>query len=84
MSTDVRRAVATIAGDSSRIADVMRHVGAVERTILLEHLRSLNIASWAVTVHRLATNPSTAGDISPEDADTARRIARRLVLEVAR
>lgn len=81
MRSNLTSAVASVAADTGRTLAILREVGAIERDIFLTELRRLNIARWAVAVHRLAADHP--GDFSPEDVQQARRLARTLVLEVA-
>lgn len=83
MSTALISAVLNLSADTGRTMDVLRHVGAMERATFLATLKPLNLARWAVITHRLATDPRYVGEVSPEDADQARRLARALLREVA-
>lgn len=76
-------AVAELSQDTGRTLSVARKVGALERAALLDTLRRLNIARWAVVLHRLASDPRHDGEFSPDDVEQARRLARTLAVEVA-
>lgn len=83
MGANLRAAIMAVSADTGRTLDVLRSVGALERSIFLDHLRTLNVARWAVAVHRLASEPAYSGEFLPADVQQARNLARTLALEVA-
>lgn len=76
-------AVAELSQDTGRTLSVARKVGALERAALLDTLRRLNIARWAVVLHRLAGDPRYEGEFSPADVAQARSLAHTLAVEMA-
>jgi hypothetical protein len=82
-SANLRSAILALSEDTGRTLNVLRHVGALERSIFLAELRSLNVARWAVCVHRLAGEPAYSGEFLAKEVEQARRLARQLATEVA-
>lgn len=79
----LRDAVLTLSADTGRTLRVLKSLGALEREAFLSELRPLNIARWAVVVHRLASEPAYVGEFSAADIMQARSLAHTLATEVA-
>jgi hypothetical protein len=79
MASTLDSAILSLSADTGATVATLRNVGALERGIFLDRLRSLNIARWAATLHRLAD--AFPGEFSPADVQQARSLSRTLVLE---
>lgn len=80
---NLRAAVSALSEDTGRTLSVCRKVGALERTALLDTLRGLNVARWAVIVHRLSGDPAYRDEFNAEDVKRAHALCHDLLTEVA-
>lgn len=79
--SNLRSAVLTLSEDTGRTLSVLKSLSSLEREVFLTTLRPLNVARWAVVVHRLASDHAYRDELSPADIAQARNLARTLVLE---
>ncbi|MFA5937617.1 MAG: hypothetical protein WC822_07110 [Candidatus Paceibacterota bacterium] len=80
-SATLRAAVLGTSEDTGRTLSILSHLGAPERNVFLETLRPLNVARWAVLVHRLSTEPAYQDEFTSSDIAQARNLARNLLVE---